>query len=357
MFGGSYRDRRVLVTGHTGFKGSWLVAWLRELGAQVQGLALSPPTTPNHWDLLGLAMEGGLCDVRDARAVADAVAAFRPEVVFHLAAQSLVRASYDEPVDTWATNVMGTVHVLEACRRSNDVRAIVVVTSDKCYENREMERGYREDDPLGGHDAYSASKAAAELAAASYRRAFFDPAGRALVATARAGNVVGGGDWSRDRLVPDAMRAVAGGSRLEIRSPHAVRPWQHVLDPLAGYLLLGQRLIEGDRACAAAWNFGPSPESEQTVAKVLSGLKAHWPELEWSAGAGPHPHEPTLLHLDSAKARAELGWQPVWPLERTLEATARWYRDHLRSGLLRTHTDLHEFTADAARAGHAWARA
>ena len=253
------------MTGHTGFKGSWLSLWLAELAADVVGLALSPPTSPNHWDLIKLSVPENRVDVRDASAVAQVVQKARPELVFHLAAQSLVRRSYREPLESWSTNVMGTANLLEACRQADSVRAIVVVTSDKCYENLEQKRGYREDDRLSGHDPYSASKSATELVVSSYRSAFFNRANSPLIATARAGNVVGGGDWSEDRLVPDLIRAVASGSDLEIRSPDAVRPWQHVLESLSGYLLLGQRLLQGDprtRTRVEFWAGGRGPPQD-----------------------------------------------------------------------------------------------
>jgi CDP-glucose 4,6-dehydratase len=357
MFAGCYRDRRVLVTGHTGFKGSWLALWLSTLGAQVSGLSLPPATTPNHWDLLRLPIAHDLrVDVRNAAGVADAVRDTQPEIVFHLAAQSLVRPSYADPLATWSTNVMGTAHVLQACRDAKSVRAIVIVTSDKCYENRETRYGYSEDDALGGHDPYSASKAGAELVAASYRRSFFNAPEAALVATARAGNVIGGGDWSQDRLIPDLVRAAAAGGALEVRSPDAVRPWQHVLESLGGYLLLAQRLLQGQAEAASAWNFGPAAEDACTVQAVLEKLRAQWPELAWRVHAGPHPHEATLLRLNSGKACGRLGWQPVWPLEQALAATAQWYRSFL-AGSVPSRAQLEAYTAAAAAAGLPWASA
>jgi CDP-glucose 4,6-dehydratase len=294
-------------------------------------------------------------DIRQSQAVADALRDAQPELVLHLAAQSLVRPSYEDPLRTWSTNVMGTAHVLEACRHVASVRAIVVVTSDKCYENQESDRGYRETDRLGGHDPYSASKAGAELVAASYRQAFFSGAGRPLLATARAGNVIGGGDWSRDRLVPDLVRAVAAGTSLQVRSPKATRPWQHVLESLSGYLLLGQHLLEGDDAAATAWNFGPDESGMRTVESVLVGLKEHWPELRWTAAAGGQPHETTQLKLDSSKARAELDWRPVWDIDQALAATAQWYRAFLQSAQVRSANDLDAFSRAAAAAGAGWA--
>lgn len=354
-FGGDYRGRRVLVTGHTGFKGSWLCLWLNALGAQVTGLALDPPSQPSHWELLKLDINDHRVDVRDEAAVRRVVAAERPEIVFHLAAQPLVRRSYREPVATWSTNVMGTVHVLEAARDTEDVRAVVVVTSDKCYENREWPWPYRERDRLGGHDPYSASKAGAELVASSYRTAFTSDPWAPLVATARGGNVIGGGDWSQDRLIPDLVRAVSAGEPLVIRAPRATRPWQHVLDCLSGYLLLGQRLLAGDDSSADAWNFGPDGEGNRTVEQVVGDLARNWPQLRWESVSGTGPHEAGLLQLDSAKAKARLGWRPVWGIDTAIHHTASWYRRHLEVGEVSSNDELVAYVADATSSGLRWA--
>lgn len=337
----AWAGRRVFLTGHTGFKGSWLALWLRQLGTEVHGYSLAPETHPSLFTLAGVesTLAGHtLADIREADRLSEAMAKARPDVVFHLAAQPLVRASYQDPVLTYATNVMGTVNVLEAARQCTGLQAIVVATTDKCYENREWAWGYRETDALGGHDPYSASKACAELVAASYRRAFFG--GGPLLATARAGNVIGGGDWSADRLIPDAERAMRARAPLVIRSPHATRPWQHVLDCLHGYLLLAQRLTAGDAACATAWNFGPDSLAVRTVEQVLQGLQRHWPTLAWQLDGGatasrPNPHEAGILHLDASRARQQLGWQTAWPFETAMEHTASWY------------WQLHERAADA----------
>lgn len=344
----AYRGRRVLVTGHTGFKGSWLALWLSCLGAETTGLALAPDTASSHFELLGLNMPTVIGDIRRTEVVADAFSLARPEVVFHLAAQPLVRRSYHEPTATYATNIMGTAHVLDACRTSPDVRAVVVVTSDKCYANNEWPWGYREIDRLGGHDPYSASKACAELVAASYRTIFFDSDGP-LLATARGGNVIGGGDWSEGRLVPDIARAVAVGASLEIRNPSALRPWQHVLDCLGGYLLLGAGLLNGRCELADAWNFGPDPAGGATVADLLNKAKALWPPLRWHATDLPQPHEAGILSLDSAKARATLGWRPVWNLDVALARTVDWYRTFLESGRVDSAAQLKAFLADDER--------
>lgn len=354
MFGNAYAGRRILVTGHTGFKGSWLALWLHELGAKVTGLALAPETTPNHWDLLSLGIDSRYIDIRDEQAVRAAVAAADPEIVFHLAAQPLVRRSYRQPIDTWSTNVVGAAHVLDACRDAKSLRAIVVVTTDKCYENREWLWGYRESDPLGGHDPYSASKAGTELVAASYRRSFFSDEKAPRLATARAGNVIGGGDWSEDRLIPDLVRAVAARALLEIRSPNATRPWQHVLECLSGYLMLGQRLAQRDAAFAEAWNFGPDPSGNRTVEEVLSELRTTWPGAQWHQPTQPDIHEAHLLQLDSSKARQLLGWRPVWSFEEGVAATAEWYRAWLDKKEVSSRKQLRAYVAAAARRGLPW---
>ena len=355
LFSGRYEGRRVLITGHTGFKGSWLALWLNELGAKVVGLALPPKGTPNHWDLLRLGAPEHRQDIRDAEALTRALHDIRPEIVFHLAAQSLVRRSYHSPLETWHTNAIGTANLLEACRHTHGVSAIVVVTSDKCYENLEQGRPYREGDRLGGHDPYSASKAGAELVTASYRDSFFREPGSPLVATARAGNVIGGGDWSEDRLIPDLVRAHAAQAPLEIRSPRSTRPWQHVLESLSGYLLLGEMLLEGRPSVASAWNFGPEPEGNQTVAAVLDRLREHWPDLTWRHAHGPQPHEAGLLSLDISRARTELGWRPVWNLGEALGATARWYRSFYGTGRVSSREQLGEYVHAARAGGAAWA--
>jgi CDP-glucose 4,6-dehydratase len=351
QFGGVYRNRRVLVTGHTGFKGSWLTLWLDSLGAKVTGVSIAPRTTPSHWDLLGLKLDDRRIDIRDAEAVGSAVHEAAPEIIFHLAAQSLVRQSYRDPLETWSTNVIGTANVLEACRRRAGVRGVVVITTDKCYENREWDWSYRETDRLGGRDPYSASKAGAELVVASYRDAFFKQPESPLVASARAGNVIGGGDWCEDRLIPDAVRAITRGAVLQVRFPDAARPWQHVLEPLSGYLLLGQRLLEGRGEFAQAWNFGPAVEGNHTVVEVLSRLKRSWQALQWQVACDEQPHEAQQLQLDSARARHRMGWLPIWSLDEALDATAQWYRAHMEHGTVLSPVQLQAYVAAAARSG------
>lgn len=323
-----WRGRRVFVTGHTGFKGGWLCFWLRQAGAVVHGYSLPPPTNPNLFeiarveDVLSTHTVG---DVRDREALTRAMYEAAPTVVLHLAAQSLVRQSYREAADTYAINVMGTVNVLEAVRACPSIRAVVNVTTDKCYQNNEWVWGYRESEPLGGQDPYASSKACSELVTAAYRSSFLAAKGVA-VATARAGNVVGGGDWSPDRLVPDFFRAVAAGKPLEVRFPDAVRPWQHVLEPLCGYLKLAQRLCESpDASYADAWNFGPSDEDAQPVRWLLDRLVAAMPSTRWQHVAGEHPHEAGYLKLDSSKARSRLGWRPRWDLATAITKTVQWH--------------------------------
>jgi CDP-glucose 4,6-dehydratase len=329
-----WSGRRVFVTGHTGFKGSWLSLWLQRHGAIVAGYALAPETRPNLFTLARVdeGMESTIGDVRDLAALGAALGRFRPEVVLHLAAQSVVRRSYEEPVETYATNVMGTVNLLEAVRRCPGVRAVVVVTSDKCYENREWPWGYRENEPMGGRDPYSSSKGCAELVVCAYRAAFFpEAAGAAAIASARAGNVIGGGDWTRDRLVPDILRAIGEGGPVPIRNPDAIRPWQHVLEPLGGYLQLSERLHRDGHAFAGAFNFGPHDADCRPVRWIVERLAARWSDARWEiAAAGTQPHEAHFLKLDSSLAAARLGWRPRWNLARALDAIVAWHEAHLR---------------------------
>lgn len=325
-----WEGRKVLVTGHTGFKGAWLCLWLERLGAEVVGYALEPPSTPNLFDLSGLAgsLTSEIADIRDLERLRAVVERERPEVIFHLAAQSLVRESYRDPVTTYATNVMGTVHVLEAARTTPGVRAVVVVTSDKCYENREWVWPYREHEPMGGHDPYSNSKGCSELVTAAYRASFFEPESQGpAVATARAGNVIGGGDWAADRLLPDIVRGALAGENIHIRSPHAIRPWQHVLEPLSGYLALAEGLLRDGGQFVGAWNFGPDDDDARPVGWIvehMAGLLGD--RMRWSQDTQAHPHEAMTLKLDASKARHHLGWRPRLPLPMALEWLVDWYR-------------------------------
>ena len=324
-----WRNKRVLVTGHSGFKGSWLTLWLRKLGAEVTGVSLQPDSAPSLFEhaQVAAACSSHFADIRDQQAIVSAIHQARPQIVLHLAAQSLVRRSYRQPVLTFDTNVMGTAHVLEALRELDDVRVAVVVTTDKVYRNREWPWPYREDDPLGGHDPYSASKAASEIVVASYRHAFLTARGVA-VASARAGNVIGGGDWSEDRLLPDAIRAWQRGERLEVRRPEAVRPWQHVLEPLSGYLDLAARLWD-QPSLAGAYNFGPHTHEAATVREVIELARVAYGQGDVKYGAGDEgPHEANWLALEIAKARAILGNAPRWDLTTGVNRTVAWYRAH-----------------------------
>jgi CDP-glucose 4,6-dehydratase len=334
-----WAGRRVFLTGHTGFKGSWLSIWLKDLGADLTGFALVPPTEPSLFEAADVSsgMTSIIGDIRDAELLAKALCDARPEVVIHMAAQPIVRLSYEQPVETYSVNVMGLVHLFEAVRKSPGVRAVVNVTSDKCYENREWVWGYRESEPMGGHDPYSSSKGCAELVTAAYRRSFFnlDNYGQhgIALASARAGNVLGGGDWARDRLIPDIMRAIEAGQPVKIRNPNAIRPWQHVLEPLSGYLTLAQKLYEAGPAFAEGWNFGPPEADARPVQWIVERLTQMWGEgALWELDSrGNSLHEAHYLKLDCSKARAALGWKPIWVLEQSLSMITDWHKSALQS--------------------------
>lgn len=334
-----WKGRRVFLTGHTGFKGSWLCLWLHEMGAEVTGYSLEPPTKPSLFESAGVGdlSRSVTADVRDGAKLKEAMVAARPEVVLHMAAQPLVRESYKIPVETYDVNVMGTVHFLEAVRACPEVRAVVNVTTDKCYENREWVWGYRETEPMGGHDPYSNSKGCSELVTSSYRRSYFGDGGHAAaVASARAGNVIGGGDWAGDRLVPDFVRALLAGKKMVVRNPGAIRPWQHVLEPLSGYLMLAERLYWEGRAFAEGWNFGPEEADARPVRWIVETLCRMWGSgATFETDPGPHPHEANLLKLDISKAKARLEWRPVWSLEKALEKIVEWTRAYRDGGDLR----------------------
>ena len=362
MFQNSYQNRRVIVTGHTGFKGSYLVYWLKQLGAEVCGVALEMGEEFNHFSLINPGIRSEIFDIRDRKKLNDLFAEFQPEIVFHLAAQPLVRLSYLEPVETFDINVTGTACVLDACRRCASCRAIVAITSDKCYENRETLTPYVESDPMGGYDPYSCSKGCAELVISSYRRSFFnvDDYGQShntLLASARAGNVVGGGDWARDRLIPDLMKGAASGAVAVIRNPLAVRPWQHVLEPLSGYLDLGSELLNGRTSFASAYNFGPENSAAVTVEEAAGFLKAGWDSLEYKITPPENaPHEAKLLLLDASKAERELGWSGIWDVRETLERTSRWYRDFYCNNKINTAQDLADYISCAKSKGLKWTK-
>lgn len=362
LFGNAYAGRHVLITGHTGFKGSWLAEWLLMLGAHVTGYALEPPTEPSLFEELGLAerLERHVIgDVRDLAHLREVMKAASPEIVLHLAAQPLVRLSYETPVETYETNVMGTVNVLEAVRACPSVRAVVVVTSDKCYENHETGQAYREGDSMGGYDPYSSSKGCAELVTAAYCRSFFGEASPVRIASVRAGNVIGGGDWAADRIVPDCIRALQAGAPIVVRNPEAVRPWQHVLEPLSGYLYLGSRLLGGSTEFDGPWNFGPEEQGTVPVREVADAIVAAWGSGAWiTPEQSGGPHEAHLLALDITKAREHLGWKPLYPVARTLEVTAAWYaaRHEGANVAAITESDITAYADEASRQGAVWAK-
>jgi CDP-glucose 4,6-dehydratase len=340
-----WQGKRVLLTGHTGFKGSWLALWLQSLGAEVTGYALAPPTKPSLFETarIGQSMTSIIGDIRDLPHIQQVFSEQKPEIVIHMAAQALVRHSYQEPVETYSTNVMGTVNLLEAVRKSDHVRAVVNVTSDKCYENREWVWGYRETEAMGGHDPYSNSKGCAELVTSAYRNSFFpiekyNSHGVAL-ASGRAGNVIGGGDWATDRLIPDIMRAIGENRPVSIRNPHAIRPWQHVLEPLSGYLLLAEKLFEQGGDYADGWNFGPNDADAKPVQWIVEFLTEQWGGgASWKLDGGDHPHEAHYLKLDCSKAKTHLQWSPKWRLEAALSAIIDWQRAYLDNNAMRDIT-------------------
>ncbi|AUT70302.1 CDP-glucose 4,6-dehydratase [Paraburkholderia hospita] len=340
-----WRGKRVFLTGHTGFKGGWLTLWLQSMGAHVTGYAHAPDPEPNLYTCarIGEDMDSLIGDIRDAAGLHHALKDSAAEIVIHMAAQPLVRQSYVTPVETYETNVMGTVNLLEAIRQSDKVRATVIVTTDKCYENREWEWGYRENEAMGGYDPYSSSKACAELVTSAYRNSFFNPAQferhRVAIGSARAGNVIGGGDWAADRLIPDIVRAISRGEPVKVRSPHAIRPWQHVLEPLAGYLLLAERLFVDGPRFDGAWNFGPFDSDARPVEFIVDEMVRHWGDgANWTLDTDLHPHEATYLKLDCSKARTRLGWQPRWNLSLALEHIVSWYKAEARAEDMRAYS-------------------
>ena len=360
LFGGIYKDKVVLLTGHTGFKGSWLAYWLTQMGAKVVGYALEAPTNPNHLEYLDFDMVSIIGDIRDQKKLDATFKKYQPEIVFHLAAQPLVRLSYDEPIETFDTNVMGTIKVFEACRKAPSTKAIVNITSDKAYENKEWIWGYRENDPMGGYDPYSASKGCAELVVNSYRNSYFNLLDygknhNLLLASCRAGNVIGGGDWAQDRLMTDIMLSVSRQEKVQIRNPHATRPWQHVLEPLSGYLAIGQKLLEGNKSFAEGWNFGPENEGSITVQKVVESVKKYWDDIDYTIDTvDKNPHEANLLKLDCSKANILLNWKSVWNSDTTFEKTVTWYKEFYQNKHILTLENLQSYIKDATDKQIAW---
>jgi len=368
-FAGIYSGKTVLVTGHTGFKGAWLSLWLKLLGARVIGYSLQPPTQPALFEELRLSNElkHVFGDIRDLNGLKDVLASSQPEIVFHLAAQPLVRLSYEQPVDTFSTNIMGTVNLLEAVRSVSSVRACVLVTSDKCYENKEWPYAYRENDSMGGYDPYSASKGCSELVAASMRSSYFPPSSydkhRVAIATARAGNVIGGGDWALDRIFPDAIRALSQKIAVPVRNPFSIRPWQHVLEPLSGYLWLAARMFESGSDFAEAWNFGPLTSSAVNVKSIVEKIISVWGGgdiNDLSSGQTSAPHEANFLRLDCSKATGKLGWQPVFSVDEAIEYAAKWYRGYYCSDRFNardfSESQIFSYTERAASLSVSWAK-
>jgi CDP-glucose 4,6-dehydratase len=347
-------NKRVVITGHTGFKGSWLAAWLQLWGAEIIGVSLKPDTQPNHFAALNLDLASHFIDIRDKDKLLTVFKKTKPDIVFHLAAQPLVRASYVNPLYTFETNVMGTANVLNACRELESLQAAIVITSDKCYENKEWDQGYKEIDPMGGHDPYSASKGSAELVVASFRNSYFhlDKFGQThdtLIASARAGNVIGGGDWAEDRLIPDIVRAIANGETVKIRNPQATRPWQHVLDCLSGYICLGEKLLAGEKQFAEAWNFASTDDETATVLDIVQKMQKSWPKMRYEIEQqrGHHPHEANLLKLDCSKAQSLLSWKNIWSLEQMIAMTTSWYRNFYEKNTVLTLDDINTYLDDS----------
>jgi len=342
-FNNIYKDKKVLVTGHTGFKGSWLCVWLELLGAKVIGYSLPPNSNPNHFELLRFSnLTSVFGDINDYNKLKNIIDKHEPDIVFHLAAQPLVRYSYSHPVKTFQTNIMGVVNLLQISKSSNSIKAVVNITSDKCYENLNTPHRYSEDDKLGGYDPYSASKACAEIVSASYRDSFMKDK-NILLASCRAGNVIGGGDWAEDRLIPDIIRSIASNKKLTIRQPNATRPWQHVLDPLSGYLLLGQKLLEGKKEYARSWNFGPHNEKGISVKTIVEQLKEMWPAFEYEIQQDDTLHEANFLELDCSLARAKLKWNSTYTTQEALKQTIEWYKSFYANGNISTKEQIQKF--------------
>lgn len=354
FFDDQFRDRRVLITGDTGFKGSWLALWLTKLGAEVTGVSLDPLNFRDHWNHLDLKYKSIRADIRNFELINSIFKEINPQIIFHLAAQPLVRKSYASPLETWGVNTLGTANVLEASRTLTNLAGVVVVTTDKVYENKEWNWGYREIDPILGHDPYSASKAASELVINSYRSSLNWSSPKAIIASARAGNVIGGGDWSEDRLIPDICLSYLSNKPLEVRSPKSTRPWQHVLDCLSGYLLLGSKILSQDLSVNRAWNFGPDSSGNKSVQEILEKFCLEFPEFSWKLSQHNGPHESKLLFLDTSDAISLLDWRPVWEFDKSINMTAIWYRHFLNYGEIISETQLNEYLDNAITANSSW---
>jgi|SRR3989344_253356 len=362
LFGSTYKGKRVLITGHTGFKGSWLTLWLTKLGAEVIGYSKDVPTNPNHFGLLKLKIISIKGDILDKKKLFRVIKRYKPDIIFHLAAQALVGYSYINPVETFETNIMGSINIFEACRKLGKRISIVNITSDKCYQNNEKKEGYKEDDPLGGDDPYSASKGAVEIVSNSYRKSFFpvnkfDIEHHILLSNARAGNVIGGGDWGEYRLIPDIVKATHQNKKTLIRNPQSIRPWQHVLEPLSGYLQIGQKLLQSKKEYADNWNFGPNNKSSMTVNGVVKQAKIYWNKINYEILENKSSfHETNMLKLDSIKARKKLEWKSVWDSKTTIEKTINWYKKYYDEKIILSEKDLEEYINDAKKLSVNWTK-
>ncbi len=361
MFNNIYRGKKVFITGHAGFKGSWLALWLTKLGAEVKGYSLYPWTGPSHWNLINLGIESVNWDIADSERLEGEMIEFQPDIVFHLTAQAIVLKAYEDPIATYETNVLGTLRLFEACRKTASVRAVVNITSDKCYDNKEWPYRYRETDVVGGFDPYSSSKGCSELLTASYRKSYWNTEDygvkhNVLLASCRAGNVIGGGDWARDRLIPNTVRAVQGNKSVFVRDTQATRPWMHVLDALSGYLLVGEKLLEENVDCGKPWNFGPADENSVSVMDALKIMQRYWADIKIEVDRQPRPHEARLLNLDCSQAILELGWRPIWRTDKVFEMTAMWYKAFLEGGTAISSSQIDYYMRDARNNGLIWAR-
>jgi len=357
LFGGIYKNKNVLITGNTGFKGSWLSLWLKNLGANVFGLSLNDHGENSHYNILNLDYKTCIADIREKKDLMDCFTKAKPDIIFHLAAQSLVRESYLSPFETYETNVLGTLNVLDAALNCKSAKVVINVTTDKVYENTHSAKGYKETDPLGGHDMYSSSKACSEILTESFRKSFLSDEKKYLLASARAGNVIGGGDWAVDRLIPDVVKAAKDKKESIIRNPDSVRPWQHVLEPLSGYLALGQKLLSDEKEFAAAWNFGPQKNDAARVSGILDMMEEKWNTISWKHEKQKENfHEAELLVLDSSKANEQLNWSPVWNLEKSITHTIEWYKDYFEKKAVNSLYDLNAYISDATALKKSWCK-